>query len=511
MTENLKARIQSFERRQIVVSLVGLVALLFLSVIFNFIHLSRQAEQTAKFISRMIQIEDFREVGITLQEAKLDHYSVIKYISSDARRSFTLPEVSELIPDNSFWKKFTHDTVTVDVASASSSRDKVTFEFSRFRETGWAFVIWLVLNLVSIPQTRLMKKRIVQDFDESVKIETELARAEVARKLRHNIRTPLSALIRLSSRSGSLDANKALLTNVIDHIKNLVSELDEPNSASTSESLFHPILTNAMREIRLVSPSRLTVTTEVDDSLISAHGKFIGYELRSILTNLATNAFEATADGGRVDISAQDFGDRVIIEVKDNGKGIPTQILPRVTENGFSFDKTSGTGLGLHHAKQNVEDWDGELRISSEPGAGTLVRVSIPIGNREPWYVPRIKLHSGDTVVVVDDQVSVHDVWKERLRDAGFAGVTEFFLNAEAALVFLSKSVSADSKKVVFADYDLGTNQTGFDVLANLPDGSDGFLVTGHFDDLDVQARCRSLAVHLMPKTSLSGVPLVVR
>lgn len=511
MTGNLKMRIQKFERKQILVSLVGLVVLLCLSVIFNFIHLSRQAEQTAKFMSRMIQIEDFREVAITLQEARLDNFSVIKYISSDARRSFTLPEVYELIPENSFWRRLTHDTVSVEVASASSSRDRVTFEFGRFNETGWAFCIWLVLNLVSIPQTRLMKKRIVQDFDESVKIETELARAEVARKLRHNIRTPLSALIRLSSRSGSLDANKALLANVIDHIKNLVSDLDERSKTSTTDTLFHSVLTNAMREIRLVSPGRLTVTTEVDDSLISAHGNFIGHELRSVLTNLATNAFEATADGGRVDVIAQDFGDRVIIEVKDNGKGVPANLLLRMTEIGFSFDKATGTGLGLHHAKQNVEAWGGELRISSQLGSGTLVRVSIPIGAREPWYVPRIKLRSSDTVVIVDDQVSVHDVWKERLHDAGFAGATEFFSNAESALRFLSKSVGAESKKVVFADYDLGTGRTGFDVLSKLPVGSDGFLVTGHFDDLDVQARCLSLAVHLMPKTSLSDIPLVVR
>ncbi len=510
MTGNLKARIQNFERRQIVVSLVGLVALLFLSVIFNFIHLSRQAEQTAKFISRMIQIEDFREVGITLQEAKLDHFSVIKYISSDTRRSFTLPEISELMPDNSFWNTLTHDTVTVDVTSASSSRDKVTFEFSRFKETGWAFFIWLVLNLVSIPQTRLMKKRIVQDFDESVKIETELARAEVARKLRHNIRTPLSALIRLSSRSGSLDANKTLLTNVIDHIKNLVSELDEPNTASTPDSLFHPVLTNAMREIRLVSPSRLTVTTEVDDSLVSAHGNFIGHELRSVLTNLATNAFEAMTDGGRVDISAQDFGDRVIIEVKDDGKGIPLNILPRVTENGFSFDKASGTGLGLHHAKKNVEDWGGELRISSDTGAGTLVRVSIPIGNREPWYVPRIKLRQSDRVVIVDDQASVHDIWRERLSDSGFAGQTKFFANGETALSHLRNSSFADCRTVVFADFDLGTRATGLDMLSCLPMGIDKFLVTGHFDDEALQRECSVSKIPMIPKTALGEIPIVV-
>lgn len=511
MRESLKHRLKSFERKQLIASLLGLLILFCLSIVFNYIHLSGQATQTSKFISRMIQVEDFREVGITLQEARLDHFSTIRYISSDPRRSFTLPELADLMPDKSFWRRLTYDEVVVDIPTITTSRDKIIFEFSRLKEIGWAFLVWVVLNLVSIPQTRLMKKRIVEGFDESLRIETELARAEVARKLRHNIRTPLSALIRLSNRKGASEHNQELLSNVITHIKNLVSDLDEPNKKVASDNLFHPILNDAMREVRLVSPGRLIVTTQVDDSLISAHGDFIGHELRSILTNLATNAFEATPDGGRVDLVAQDFGDRVIIEVKDNGKGIPLDIQSKVTEKGFSFGKPTGTGLGLHHAKENIEAWNGSLRISSEVGLGTSIQVTLPIQSREPWYVPRIKLKNSDTVVVVDDQVTVHDIWRERLREAGFSGGPTCHETAGAALSFLSsRSDTSSGRVIVFADYDLGTQKTGIDLLAEISPNTEKFLVTGHFDDPTVQMACKIRQIPLIPKTALSDIPIVV-
>ncbi len=511
MRESLKHRLKSFERKQIVASLLGLLILLCLSIVFNYIHLSGQATQTAKFISRMIQVEDFREVGITLQEARLDHFSTIRYLSSDPRRSFTLPELADLMPDKSFWRRLTYDEVAVDVPTITSSRDKIVFEFSRLKQIGWAFIIWIVLNLVSIPQTRLMKKRIVEGFDESLKIETELARAEVAKKLRHNIRTPLSALIRLSNRKEASDLNQELLSNVITHIKNLVSDLDEPNRKAASDHLFHPILTDTMREVRLVSPGRLVVTTQVDDSLISAHGDFIGHELRSILTNLTVNAFEATQNGGRVDLVAQDFGDRVIIEVKDNGKGIPPEIQSKVTDKGFSYGKPSGTGLGLHHAKENIESWGGSLKISSEAGRGTSVQVTLPIQSREPWYVPRIKIKSCDTVVVVDDQVTVHDLWRDRLREAGYAKEPACHETAETALSFLSHpSTTPLGRVIVFADYDLGTRKTGFDLLREISSDAEKFLVTGHFDDPSVQSACKSHHIPLIPKTALSDIPIVV-
>ena len=244
---------------------------------------------------------------------------------------------------------------------------------------------------------------------------------------------------------------------------------------------------------------------------MSAHGSLIGHEPRSILTNLATNSFKATPDGGRVDIHAQDYGDRVIVEVKDNGKGIPAHLLSRVIERGFSFEKASGTGLGLHYAQENINAWRGELRISSEKGRGTSIRVSIPIQSREPWYVPRIKLGSTDTVTVVDDQLSVHDVWKERLLESGFHGSSNFFTTVDDALVFLKNSSSGESKQIIFADYDLGRGETGIDLLSKLDFDCDRYLVTGHFDLEEVQTTCKQKNLFLIPKTALSEIPITAR
>ena len=183
-------------------------------------------------------------------------------------------------------------------------------------------------------------------------------------------------------------------------------------------------------------------------------------------------------------------------------------MLSRVTERGFSFEKVSGTGLGLHHAHENINAWRGELRISSEEGRGTSIRVSIPIQSRESWYVPRIKLRNSDTVTIVDDQLSVHDVWKERLFESGFHGSSNFFTTADDALVFLNSSSSSDSKQIIFADYDMGPGETGIDLLSKLDFDCDRYLVTGHFDLEEVQTACKQNKIFLIPKTNLGEIPI---
>lgn len=107
-------------------------------------------------------------------------------------------------------------------------------------------------------------------------------------------------------------------------------------------------------------------------------------KVTEILTNLVSNAFKFTPNGGRVTISAQDDGDKVHAQVSDTGEGLPPEALETVF-NKFEqvkptsglARKTKGTGLGLTIVKGFVEAHDGKVWIESAPGRGTTVHFTL--------------------------------------------------------------------------------------------------------------------------------------
>lgn len=60
-----------------------------------------------------------------------------------------------------------------------------------------AVLAWLILNLISIPQTRFLKRRLIEQFNRDIEVEKKIAKSEIAQQVRHNLRTPLAALSRL--------------------------------------------------------------------------------------------------------------------------------------------------------------------------------------------------------------------------------------------------------------------------------------------------------------------------
>jgi signal transduction histidine kinase len=100
--------------------------------------------------------------------------------------------------------------------------------------------------------------------------------------------------------------------------------------------------------------------------------------LKQIGLNLVLNALEAAPEGGRVHVTLAVQGGRVEIGVRDDGPGIPADVLPRLGEPFFTT-RAQGTGLGLFLTKRLVEGAGGALRVTSRPGEGTLVTVSLPV------------------------------------------------------------------------------------------------------------------------------------
>jgi signal transduction histidine kinase len=113
----------------------------------------------------------------------------------------------------------------------------------------------------------------------------------------------------------------------------------------------------------------------------------LGQELREVLLNVFENA--RLAGARRVDVSVsmngasprvrETVGEEdhyVSIEVRDDGRGIPADVLPRIFEPHFST-RTSGSGLGLAISRQIIDGWGGSISVESESGQGTIVRIAL--------------------------------------------------------------------------------------------------------------------------------------
>ncbi len=105
-----------------------------------------------------------------------------------------------------------------------------------------------------------------------------------------------------------------------------------------------------------------------------------GTELNQVWTNLLDNAIDATGEGGRIQVRVTSDTDTVVVEVEDDGPGIPEDIRARVFDAFFTTKPPGkGTGLGLSLSYRIVVlDHRGDLTVTSEPGR-TVFRVELPL------------------------------------------------------------------------------------------------------------------------------------
>ena len=108
-----------------------------------------------------------------------------------------------------------------------------------------------------------------------------------------------------------------------------------------------------------------------------------GSELNQVWTNLLDNAIDALEDGGTITIATRHDGDCAIVEVSDDGPGIPPEIRERIFDSFFTTKEVGyGTGLGLATARRVVVDGhDGRLTVESRPGETTFT-VRLPLKQR---------------------------------------------------------------------------------------------------------------------------------
>jgi len=104
-------------------------------------------------------------------------------------------------------------------------------------------------------------------------------------------------------------------------------------------------------------------------------------QVNQVFLNLVTNAAQALRAGdGTIELTTRPDGEGVLVEVKDNGTGIPPDVLPKIFDPFFSTKEIGkGTGLGLSICYKIVQQHGGRIDVVSKPGSGTTFSVWLPL------------------------------------------------------------------------------------------------------------------------------------
>ncbi len=164
-------------------------------------------------------------------------------------------------------------------------------------------------------------------------------------------------------------------------------------------------------------------------------------ELETALLNLAINARDAMPDGGKLTIETSNAylddeycrphadlapGQYVLIAVSDNGAGMSRATIERVFEPFFTTKETGkGTGLGLSQVYGFIKQSGGHVKMYSEPGQGTTVKLYLPRHDGEEAAMPVDEVAGsergqGETILIVEDDDGVRQYASEILRDLNY-------------------------------------------------------------------------------------------
>ncbi|HEX5633663.1 MAG TPA: ATP-binding protein, partial [Gemmatimonadales bacterium] len=219
------------------------------------------------------------------------------------------------------------------------------------------------------------------DVTELSRAERVLAWGEMARQVAHEIKNPLTPMRlgiqhlqrtwrdRRAEYGTTLDETTSRILNEIDRLDQVARAFSRFGVPATAQVPIEAVdLAAVSREVRqLYALSREGAEVRVEGcerAMVRARRD----EVKEVLVNLLENARNASARVIRVEVRPDGF------DVRDDGEGIPPEVLPRVFEPHFSTT-TSGSGLGLSIVQRLVEGWGGHVTITSQPGGGTTVAV----------------------------------------------------------------------------------------------------------------------------------------
>lgn len=225
-------------------------------------------------------------------------------------------------------------------------------------------------------QTHFALKSMIEYLKSLELIFEQKTKIEVAKKIAHDIRSPLTALSAIVSTADNLrPEQRSLIVSAFDRISNIANEiLIDSTSASLSEEKKFNVY-SAIRDIVLeksIEHSAHLIKITISGHIKNLHLKDVDvFEFKRVMSNILNNSIESNVNKMPIEVMIT-FDNALKITISDRGCGIDADILNSLGTSKVST-KERGTGIGLYSAFRYVRSWGGNLKISSQVGIGTEV------------------------------------------------------------------------------------------------------------------------------------------
>ena len=231
---------------------------------------------------------------------------------------------------------------------------------------------------------------------------TDRIRRDFVANASHELRTPLTAIRGFAEtlRDGALDdraTSERFIDAIIRHSLRLQRLAEDLTTLAQAESLQMSFETATMDLGAVCRDSANSLEGAAHAKGIAIHFELPKEKLvvsaspRALdhaLINLVENAIKYSPPKTQVIVRVRQGPEHAIVEVQDQGPGIPEQLQARIFERFYRIDggrtpEQAGTGLGLSIARNMVERMGGELQLHSSPGEGALFRICLPLDDDE--------------------------------------------------------------------------------------------------------------------------------
>ncbi len=330
----------------------------------------------------------------------------------------------------------------------------------------------------------------------------------------HDIRSPLAAFNVLESDLSELPRERVrLLRSAINRIRDIANGLlnqrpdledaaDTPRKESPRVRLVSSLLEPIVSEMRSLARPGVAVECGLDAKSYGWFAYLEAAEFQRVIAELVQNGVDSAGENGRVRLQLTRVEHDLLISISDDGPGlVPNQ-----------DGKTAASALEFKQVRKSLEVWGGRFEVKSEAGIGTERRILLPMAEAPFWYVDRIEVPSNTTLAVVDDDLSVHQVW-QRTFDAHMLKKNDCTLVCFSTPEEFSKWLTANPKRVrhtqYFIDYEFAQGvENGLQLIERHSIQSRSVLVTNRFEERGVLEVCARLRVRMIPKTMLGFVPV---